>query len=110
MGADVTVAARKDKDVAMLRGLGYGAEDVQKLHYGLMRYRVIFNTAPQLVLNASQTAHCREDCLLVELASQAGIEGENIINATGLPGKHAPETSGKLIASSVIRRILGREC
>ena len=68
MGADVTVAARKESDIAILRGLGYGAEDIKKLHYGLMRYRVIFNTVPQPILTSAQTAHCRENCLLVELA------------------------------------------
>ena len=110
MGADVTVAARKESDIAILRGLGYGAEDIKKLHYGLMRYRVIYNTVPQPILTSAQTAHCRENCLLVELASSPGMEGQNIVSALGLPGKYAPESSGKLIASSVIRLILGREC
>ena len=109
-GADVTVAARKEADIAMLQGLGYGAEDVRKLHYGLMRYRVIFNTIPFVVLSAGQTQHCQQNCLLVELASQPGIEGNNIVSALGLPGKYAPESSGKLIASTVVRLLLGREC
>ena len=110
MGADVTVAARKESDIAILRGLGYAAEDINKLHYGLMRYRVIFNTVPLPILTAAQTAHCRADCLLIELASNPGMEGQNIVSALGLPGKSAPESSGRLIASSVIRMILGREC
>ena len=110
IGADVTVAARKPADIAMLQGLGYRAEDIHKLHYGLMRYRMIFNTVPQPILSAAQTMHCREDCLLIELASKPGMEGRNIVSALGLPGKYAPETSGRLIASSVIRLILGREC
>lgn len=109
-GADVTVAARKPSDMAILRGLGYGAEDIYHLNYGLMRYRVIFNTVPQTVLTAAQTAHCRKDCILIELASQPGMDGGNIISALGLPGKYAPESSGKLIAQTVIRLILGREC
>lgn len=109
-GADVTVAARKETDIAMLGGLGYGAEDIHKLHYGLMRYRVVFNTVPFMVLSAAQTAHCREDCLLIELASQPGIGGENVVSALGLPGKYAPESSGRLIASAIVRLLLGREC
>lgn len=109
-GAEVTVAARKVSDIAMLQGLGYGAEDIGKLHHGLMRYRVIFNTVPAPVLTAKQTAHCHPDCLLMELASSPGIEGDKVISALRLPGKYAPESSGRLIASSVIRLILGREC
>ncbi|MBO5323204.1 MAG: hypothetical protein J6A88_03780 [Oscillospiraceae bacterium] len=110
MGADVTVAARKPSDIAILQGLSYGAEDIYKLHHGLLRYQVIFNTVPQPILCAGQTVHCRKDCLLIELASKPGIEGQNILNAAGLPGKYAPKSSGRLIASSVIRLILGREC
>ena len=109
-GADVTVAARKPADMAILQGLGYRAEDIHKLNYGLMRYRVIFNTVPQPVLTAEQTAHCRKNCILLELASQPGIAGDHIISALGLPGKYAPESSGRLIAQTVIRLILGREC
>lgn len=110
IGADVTVAARKEEDIAILRCLGFGAEDIHKLHYGLMRYRVIFNTVPQMLLTANHTAHCREDCLLVELASQPGMAAENILDAQGLPGRLAPETSGKLIANTIIRKLMGREC
>lgn len=110
VGADVTVAARKEADIAMLCALGYGAEDIQKLHFGLMRYRVIFNTVPHPVLTEAQVRHCREDCLLVELASKPGIEGSNVLSALALPGKYAPESSGRLIADSIIRLLLGREC
>lgn len=110
MGADVTVAVRKESDIAMLRGLGYSAEHIQMLHYGLLRYRVIFNTVPHLILSEAKTAHCRKDCILVELASQPGIESPKVISALGLPGQFAPESSGRLIAGSVIRLILGREC
>ena len=110
VGAVVTVASRKESDIAMLQALGYGAEDINKLHYGLMRYRVIFNTVPAPVLSAAQTAHCRPDCLLIELASTPGIQGENVLSALRLPGKYAPESAGHLIANSVVRLILGREC
>ena len=108
-GADVTIAARKVTDIAMLKALGYGADHIYHLYYGLLRYRVIFNTVPQPVLRQEQTAHCREDCLLVELASTPGIDGKGVISALGLPGKMAPESSGRLIANTTIRALLGKE-
>lgn len=103
MGANVTVAVRKDPDRAILRAMGYEAELTQRLQYGLMRYRVIFNTVPSPVLSLQQLSHCRGDCLKIDLASTQGIAGEDVIRARGLPGKDAPESSGELIAKTAIR-------
>lgn len=103
MGARVTVACRKESDRAMAEALGYGTEDSGRLLHSLCRYRLIFNTAPSPVLTQAQLAHCREDCVKIDLASQPGIEGENVIRALGLPGKLTPESSGLLIAKTVIR-------
>jgi len=109
-GAEVTVAARKEADIAMAQALGYRAEYIEKLGFSLMRYRVIFNTAPAAVLSEEQVTHCREDCVKIDLASKIGIAGKNVIWARGLPGKDAPESSGALIAKTVVRLISGREC
>lgn len=106
--ADVTVGARKEEDRAMAAALGYRAVDPGELDRELNEYRLIFNTAPAPVLSSEQTAHCRENCLKIDLASQRGIDAEHVIWARGLPGKDAPESSGKLIAKSVIR-LFGRK-
>lgn len=98
MEADVTVAARKENDRAMLLALGYGAISTEAI--AAAPYRVIFNTAPQMVL-----PHTPAGALKIDLASQPGIGGEDVIWARGLPGKDAPETSGELIARTVIRRL-----
>lgn len=109
-GAEVTVAARKETDIAMLQALGYRTERIDSLQYSLMRYRLIFNTAPAPVLSEEQVTHCRADCVKIELASKTGIAGNDVIIARGLPGKDAPESSGLLIAKTVIRLTSGREC
>ena len=103
MGASVWVAARKETDRAMLAALGYGVEDIGQLDYILRRFRVIFNTVPAPVLSARQTALCRDGCLKIDLASKSGIEGSDILTARGLPGKYLPESSGKLIARTILR-------
>ena len=41
--------------------------------------------------------------VLMDLASSPGIDGENVLWARGLPGKIAPESSGELIAKTVMR-------
>ena len=100
MGAKVSVYARKEKDQAMINALGY---DLGDLHYGLCRYRVIFNTVPFMVLPKENLQFCREDCLKIELASSAGMEGDDVILAKGLPNNLTPESSGELIARTVLR-------
>ena len=82
----------------MLLALGYGAISTEAI--AAAPYRVIFNTAPQMVL-----PHTPARALKIDLASQPGIGGEDVIWARGLPGKDAPETSGELIARTVIRRL-----
>lgn len=109
MGARVTVAARKEADRGILRALGFCTEDPARLGHNLMRYRVIFNTVPFPVLSREQICHCQPECILIDLASKKGIDGSNVIWARGLPGKVAPESSGQLIAKTVIRLLAEKE-
>ena len=103
--ADVTIAARKETDRAMAHALGYHVEDASALGHNLNGFRLIFNTAPAPVLSEEQVSHCRDNCLKIDLASTLGISGSHVIWARGLPGKDAPESSGKLIAKTAIRLI-----
>ncbi len=107
LGAHVTVAARKEPDRAMLQALGYAAEAPNLIHRSLHRYRVIFNTVPAPVLSPERMARCRDGCLKIDLASSLGLAGTDVIWARGLPGKDAPESSGKLIADTVVRLLEG---
>lgn len=95
--AQVSVAARKSSDLGMLTALGYNAVPVDKIDPKL--YRAIINTAPAKVLAGGG----EEACVQIDLASQQGIMGENVLWARGLPGKMLPEESGKCIARSVLR-------
>lgn len=106
--ADVTVAARKEEDRAMANALGYRTKIPALLDQDLNNYRLIFNTVPAPVLSEEQVAHCRSNCLKIDLASQLGIWGDDVLWARGLPGKDAPESSGKLIAKTAIR-LIGRK-
>lgn len=103
IGADVTIAARKPTDRAMIKALGCAAEDLSLVADTLSRYRLIFNTVPAPVLNREQMASCRKDCVKIELASKNGMAGDDIILARGLPGIHLPESSGQLIAKTFLR-------
>lgn len=109
VGASVTVAARKETDRAMAAALGYDTADTAALTPRLEQFRLIFNTAPEEVMDARASALCKPECVKIDLASQRGIGGNGVIWARGLPGIHAPESSGALIAQSVIRLISGKE-
>lgn len=109
LGAKVTVAARKNADRAMIRALGYSAEDTTRLGPSLTRYRVIFNTAPEMVISEAQRKYCQKECLLMDLASKPGIAGDGVMWERGLPGKYAPESSGLLIAKTVMRYLKEKE-
>ena len=100
LGCPVTVAARKEKDRAMLDALGWAAADPAKLNK-TEPYRLIFNTAPKPVLSENV---CR-DCIKIDLASRKGLMGEDVVWARGLPGVYAPESSGKLIAETFLQYI-----
>lgn len=103
MGARVTVAARKASDRAMLEALGYDSLSTEGLGYSLVRFRVVFNTAPELILSAEDMVYAPEEQLKIELASRPGMEASDVIRAGGLPGKDAPESSGALIAQTLLR-------
>ncbi len=103
MGARVTVAARKETHRAQIAAFGYTPLNIHDLSYQLSRFRVIYNTVPAPVLCAAQMRLCRKDCVKLELASIDGMEGKDILTARGLPGTYAPETSGRLIAATVLR-------
>lgn len=94
IGAHVTVSARKATDRAMLKALHYDTVTID--HIDPAQYRIIFNTAPHLIL-----PDCPGDALKIDLASVAGITGPDVIWARGLPSKDAPESSGALIAKHI---------
>lgn len=104
--ANVTVAARKDTDRAMIRALGCRGISIEDAAAELMRYQVILNTVPVMVLRDLVT---RPDAVILELASKPGMSGANIIDARGLPSKMAPAASGELIARTFLRLSLGKE-
>jgi len=107
--ADLTVVARKENDRAIAHALGYAAITPEEMEQQLDRYRLIFNTAPALMLTPEQAKECNEKCLKIDLASVAGIESPDVLWARGLPGKDAPESTGVLIAKTVIRLLDRKE-
>ena len=102
LGSEVTISARRETDIAMAQALGYQAFPLNRIPPHLKEYRIIFNTIPAMVLPEPLSCLCQPDCLKIDLASTSGIAGSNVIIARGLPGKMAPETTGHLIAKTIL--------
>lgn len=98
MGAEVTIAARKKKDLAMAAALGF--DTVCLPCPDAKGYRIIWNTVPSPILEESQ---CDSSAVLMDLASVKGISGDRVLWERGLPGREAPESSGILIAQTIHR-------
>ena len=103
LGVTVSVAARKAVHRAQIAALGYTPLDIHDLNDQLNRFRLIYNTVPVSILSAEQIRLCRPDCVKLELSSFDGMDARDVLTARGLPGTYAPETSGKLIAATVLR-------
>lgn len=98
LGACVTVAARKESRRVMIEALGYKSCGMEAVHS--QDYRLIINTVPAMVLpKVPGTA------LKMDLASVPGMGGKDIMWARGLPGLLAPESSGALIAQTILQWI-----
>ena len=63
----------------------------------LTEYRVVFNTVPSMLFPV-----CPGNALKIDLASRLGLGSEDVVWARGLPGKDAPESSGNLIAKTLL--------
>ncbi len=105
-GADLTVAARKDTDRAMIRALCGRSISIEDASKETPYFDVILNTVPAMVL---PDIAAKKDAVLLELASTPGMSGENIIDCRRLPGRLAPAASGKLIAKTFVRLTLKEE-
>ncbi len=107
--ARVTCAARKDEDLAWIRAYGHMETNINTIGENLSEYDVIINTVPHLVLTEERLKYVREDCLLVDLASNPGgidkraAKNKNLklIWALALPGKVAPVTTAEFIKDTV---------
>lgn len=95
LDAQVTVAARKESDRAMAAALGYAVCPTE--HLSGDGFDIILNTVPAMLL-----PHPPKESLKIELASQDGIGGEDVVYARRLPGQYAPRDNGTLIGQTVL--------
>lgn len=109
IGANVYCEARKPQDLAWIQAFGYTTIDLKNLNQNLDKFDVIMNTIPSVVLDESNLDKVKQDCLIIDLASNpGGVDREEVkrrkikfVWALSLPGKVAPVTSAKYIKETI---------
>ena len=109
LSVQVTCAARKDEDLAWIEAYGHKSTNINNIGENLKQYDIIINTVPHLILTEERIKYIKEDCLLVDLASNPGgidkkaAKDKNLklIWALALPGKVAPVTTAEFIKDTV---------
>lgn len=109
LSAEVTCAARKDEDFAWIKAYGHKEININTIGENLSEYDVIINTVPHLILTEKRLQYVKQDCLLIDLASNPGgidkkaVKERNLkmIWALALPGKVAPISTAEFIKETV---------
>ena len=109
LSAKVTCAARKEDALAWIKSYGYQDININNLKSELTNYDIIINTVPNLILTKEKLKYVREDCLIIDLASNpGGVDNEaakergiKSIWALALPGKVSPSTTADIIKDTI---------
>lgn len=113
LGAEVTVAARRDETLCEIAMEGYRAIRIggnpAELGAAVDESDVIFNTVPSVILTSAVLDKVKSKPLYIEIASlPGGIDlsaardaGIRTVFAPSLPGKYSPRSAGKYIFEAV---------
>ncbi len=114
LGADVTVTARKERDLAWSKVLGYNPMKTADIGEKIGEMDAVINTVPYVVMGERELSKLKKDAFIMETASVPGYDekaaeklGVRIIPAGGLPGKHFPKRAGEDIYY-IIERLGGK--
>lgn len=113
MNANVYVEARKERDLAWIKALGYNSIPLTKLNENLCKMDIIFNTVPAMILDKEKLILLNRKILIIDLASKpGGVDFETCkrmkFNASlysGIPGKVAPRTVATYLKDYIMDKI-----
>lgn len=97
----IYVYSRSNEHLAEIQAFGYHSVSPEQLAGNISYQHLIINTAPGICLPSP--LFNRFHGAVIDLASKSDINFSRIINAKGLPNRIAPESSGKLIADTILR-------
>lgn len=110
VGANVSVAMRKQADAARARQLGLRPLMMDQLIDYSPKVDIWINTVPHLVLTTKVLSELDPSSLIIDLASFPGGTdfqsaqhiGIKAVHALGLPGKTASKSAGKILAEAFL--------
>lgn len=104
MGAVVSAAARKAEQLEWIRAYGWNGIRMDALDDTLPGCDLVINTIPAMVLSSPRLKRLPENCLLIDVASEPGIDfaaarqlGLQTIYAKGIPGRKVPRSAAEII-------------
>ncbi|HZW83278.1 MAG TPA: dipicolinate synthase subunit DpsA [Candidatus Deferrimicrobium sp.] len=114
MGAQVTLVARKQGDLARAHLMGMKPVHFMDLAQEVPEAEIVFNTVPALVLDRVVLDALNREAVIVDIASAPGgtdfeyaaLLGIKALLAPGLPGIVAPKTAGLILAKVLPKLIL----
>ena len=112
LGANVSVAARRDEVLCEIAMSGFDPIDIKRpdeLTQASINSDVIFNTIPVQIFSKQIINKIDTDPLYIEIASAPGgidvqsarAHGMRLIFAPSLPGKYAPSSAGEYIFETI---------
>lgn len=113
-GANIYCEARKLKDIALIKTMGYNEVDLVNLDKVLPDMDIIFNTIPTLILDKERVGKLKSNACVIDLASApGGVDFEELykrkINTCwylAVPSKDSPY-SAALYIKETLDNILG---
>jgi len=107
LGAQVEVANIGDQYFYNAQAAGFKVHLLEELEKVLPDTQLLYNTIPHYLLNQEKLALLPKDVCIIDLATVAAVDFAaardldlKAIHALGLPGKVAPQSAGRLLASA----------
>jgi dipicolinate synthase subunit A len=111
IGAQVSVCARKEADLARIQEMNLKPVPLHQMEIAVRDADLVFNTIPAMVLSAEVLAKMPRSCVIIDIASKPGgtdfryaeKRGIKAMLAPSLPGIVAPKTAGQILARTLCR-------
>ncbi len=113
----IYVEARKQKDIALIKTMGYNEIDLEILDDYLDKMDIIFNTIPHLILDKRRIDMLKDNICIIDLASApGGVDFEELSKRNikvswylGVPSKDFPYSAAMYIKKTVDKILRGEE-
>lgn len=113
----IFVEARKQKDIALIKTMGYNEVDLKDIDTVLDKMDVIINTIPSIILNEERLKRLKKDVCIIDLASApGGVDFEfakelnlNVCWYLSVPSKVFPLSAAIYIKSTINKIIRGEK-